>query len=67
MGTPYIYGTFSNWESRAMRNVVDFCKEYDENPPPFLQEAINDFDIRQEVQDTVETMNDDERRILRKR
>ena len=48
-----------------MRNVVDFVKKWDENKPNFLQEAINDVMVRPDVQDTIDTMNDEERDYVR--
>ena len=44
--TPLIASTFNDWRYEKMMDVVDFCLKGDINPPPFLQDLIDDGYIR---------------------
>ena len=37
---PKIQGTFNNWQPKQMRDVIEFCREHDQNPPDYIPELI---------------------------
>ena len=38
---PHILGPFNNWHYQPMREMIPFCKMYDDKKPDFIQMAID--------------------------
>ena len=45
---PQIASQFTDWRYKEMRNVVEFCAEFDPHKPNFMQSLIDDGIIRRE-------------------
>lgn len=58
--TPHIGGAFNNWKFEQMRNMIDFCMVNDPNPPNFLDDMVNNKQLRAQAKTEPLTAGEEE-------